>query len=242
MENTLQNTELMSALSDDDSGPDLKKIVNALLAFWLWFVAAILVCLFGAFLYLRYTTPVYKIASKILIKSDLSNSSNAAQSTMGGQFDIFNTKYNVNDEMEILQTHYMIEQVVNELQLNVSCFSVGNIKSTEFYKNGPFKVQLISLKDSTPTQTYNLEFTDNNQFTIENNNFKKQYNLNDTITTPEARFIVQSIGHEHVSGTYKIIVTTPDAATEKYLNNLNFDIPDNEANIIQVTLQETIPG
>lgn len=37
---------------------------------WPWFVASIILCLAGAWLYLRQTTPVYNISASVVIKDD----------------------------------------------------------------------------------------------------------------------------------------------------------------------------
>ena len=54
----------------EDNSLDFKKIIYTFLQYWPWFLGSIFICLLIAFLYLRYTTPVYTITSKILIKDD----------------------------------------------------------------------------------------------------------------------------------------------------------------------------
>lgn len=241
METIQQNSQVTPLIVENDSGLDFKQLLYTFFQYWYWFVASIIFCLLVAFLYLRYTTPVYKINSKILIKDDNSNSSSSTQDLLS-QIDLFNTKNNVNNEKQILQTHFLLQQVVEELQLNVTCFSVGKIKSTEIYKNGPFKVQLVSLKDSVPTQKFVLKFLNNGTaFTVDNNS--RKYNLNDTVKASNASFIVQPNDLTKLEDVdYEINISTPDATTENYLNNLSFDINDKEASVIQITLQESMPA
>lgn len=241
MENAQPGNSLPVIITEDQK-LDFKNIFYTFLRYWFWFVGAVFLCLLIAFLGLRYTTPLYKINSKILIKDDKSQSSGSSEDLLS-QIDIFNTKNNVNNEKEVLQTHYLIKKVVNELQLNINYFSVGNIKSTELYKNSPFEVKLISLKDSIPTQTFNLKFSyDSPVFTIENDSLHNKYRLNDTIKTSNVSFIVQGTDvHKWQNNSYQVNINTPDAITEKYLNNLNFNISDKQASVIQITLQETVP-
>jgi tyrosine-protein kinase Etk/Wzc len=244
MENNNQNSQLLSDIQNDDSGPDLKNILYTFLQYWYWFLAAVVLCLLAAFLYLRYTTPVYNVSSKILIKDDKGGGSGGSSDDLLSQMDIFSTKNNVNNEKQILQTHYVIEKVVNALQLNVSCFTVGNLKSTELYKNSPFKIQITYLKDSTPAQTFNLKPLENGRaFTIYNDNFKRKYQLYDTVKTRNVSFVVlpSTSGVWNDNG-YKIKISTPFATTEKYLKVLSFSIDDKQASVISVTLQETVPG
>jgi capsular exopolysaccharide synthesis family protein len=241
MENTQQNLQLQPVI-EEDNALDIKKLLYAFLQNWLWFAVSIFICLLLAFLYLRYTTPVYQINSKILIKDDKSSPS-ANQQDLLSQLDIFNTQNNVNNEKEVLQTHYLIRKVVDEMQLNVSCFAVGNIKSTELYNKGPFRVKLISLKDSVPTQHFNLKFSNNGTvFSIESDSLNSRYHFYDTVKTSTASFVVQPYGTPDLQDdNFQIIISTPDATTEKYLNGITFNIDDKQASVIQISLEETVP-
>lgn len=40
------------------------------MVYWPWFVASVLVCCIGMYVFLRYQTPVYNITSSVLIKED----------------------------------------------------------------------------------------------------------------------------------------------------------------------------
>jgi tyrosine-protein kinase Etk/Wzc len=243
MENTQRNLQLLPANQNDDSGLDFKNILYNFLQQWYWFVTAIAICLLGGYLYIRYTTPIYSINSKILIKDDKSGSSGASNEDLLSQLDIFNTKNNVNNEKQVLQTHYLVKKVVNALQLNVSYFTVGNIKSTELYKNCPFQIRVIYLKDSTPIQTFNLKPLENGHaFTIHNGNFGRKYRLYDTLKTKNVSFVILPTGNGVWNdNNYLITISTPDATTEKYLDALSFIIDDKQASVISVNLKETVP-
>src|SRR6478735_5869406 len=114
-----QSIEPQGMVQEDDGGFDFKKLVYTFLQYWPWFVASVFISMLIAFLYLRYTTPVYRISAKILIKDDKSGPSGGSEDMLS-QLDIFNTKNNVNNEKEVLQTYYLVKKVVDEMQLNVS--------------------------------------------------------------------------------------------------------------------------
>src|SRR6476620_3169632 len=180
---SFQHNMNSNGASPREDGLDFKKLVHTFLQYWLWFFISIFICISCALLYLRYATPVYKVTSKILIKDDKSSPASSSGDLLG-ELDIFNTKNNVNNEKQVLQTYYLVKKVVDELQLNISYFAVGNIKLSELYKKNFFKIQLVSLKDSIPPQIFDLKFSDNgSEFTIENDSLHGRYRLNDTIKT-----------------------------------------------------------
>lgn len=54
----------------DDEKVDIQELLFKYIIHWLWFVGAVLVCLIGAWIYLRMATPVYNISATVIIKDD----------------------------------------------------------------------------------------------------------------------------------------------------------------------------
>ena len=102
----------------DDNELNIREILFKYVRHWYWFVITVAACLLGAYFYLRYATPVYTVTSEIMIKEDKGN--RASSHNILSDLDIFNTKSNVVDEIEILKTRYLMQKVVDEMQLNIS--------------------------------------------------------------------------------------------------------------------------
>ena len=63
---------------------------------WPWFVTSVLVCLIGAWGYLHFQTPVYRVSASIMIKDDKKNGGGNAADLEGngiGWSDYFCSKY-----------------------------------------------------------------------------------------------------------------------------------------------------
>ncbi|HEX5150808.1 MAG TPA: polysaccharide biosynthesis tyrosine autokinase [Parafilimonas sp.] len=242
MENAQFNHQHDEITPADDTGLNLKKFIYTFWDYWPWFAASSFLCVLVAFLYLRYATPVYRINSKILIKDEKSGPSGSSEDILS-QLDIFNTQNNVNDEMQVLQTYFLMRKVVDKLQLNISYFIVGNLKSTELYKNSPFKIQIISLKDSIEPQKFKIKFLETNSgFTVENDSIDKKYNFNDTVKTRIVSFrVIPNNNIINLKEDYQVNISTPAAAAENYLRATSFNITDKMANVIEITLQSTVP-
>src|SRR6187200_831088 len=93
------------------------------------FLVSVALCLLGAYLYLRYTTPIYRVTGTLIFKQE-------DQGRGGGKFEnIFNAK-NVSDvqsEIEILKSQDLMERVVDSVQLQIAYFAVGKIKTLNVY-------------------------------------------------------------------------------------------------------------
>ena len=71
----IKNYDVEPAKTEEEgSSFDYRAIIKTIILNWYWFVLSILVCMGGAYLYLRYTTPIYQASAKFLIKESEGNS------------------------------------------------------------------------------------------------------------------------------------------------------------------------
>ena len=106
--------------AEDEKPIDYKAILFEYLMFWPWFVACLILCLIGAWGYLRYQTPVYNVNATVLIKQDdkRKSSANSPLATMQ-DLGMLSMASNFDNEMEILHSRTLIKKVVNTLGLNI---------------------------------------------------------------------------------------------------------------------------
>lgn len=133
------------------------------------FLVSVAICLLGAYLYLRYTTPIYRVGGTLTFKSDESN--------RNGKFeDIFLAKSvtDIQTEIEILKSQPLMERVVDSAKLQTSYFAVGKIKTLNIYTSCPFRLNILKLNDSFSTFRMNFDFRSETEFKVnkEETNFK----------------------------------------------------------------------
>ena len=166
----------------------LKQTIFKYLSYWHWFAFALLFSLGCAYLYLRYTTPIYSASAKVLIKND--KSGGVSQEDILSDLNLFNSKTNVGDELEIMKTSYVMREAVKELELNVSYFSVGNIKSLEYYKRTPFYAHVLMITDSTAGQQYHVKLQKGG-FHIQGSGLDSNYLYTDTVKAEGLAFMIE---------------------------------------------------
>ena len=89
---------------EEKSSFDIKQIYTILVLNWKWFVLSIIICLGVAYIYLRYTTPIYQAQAKLLIK-DETQSRNRGNSIMNtSNLGIISNSTGIDNEMEILSS------------------------------------------------------------------------------------------------------------------------------------------
>jgi capsular exopolysaccharide synthesis family protein len=133
---------------------NIKDILFRYLQFWKWFLAAAILSLSVAYTYLRYASDIYQTTAKIKIL-DNSKGGMKLPSDVAALFS--NSKVNLDNEMEVLKSHRLLELVAKNLNLGTSYYSVGNVKTTELWKNIPFKVIWLDSKDNINTKKIAFE-------------------------------------------------------------------------------------
>lgn len=138
------------------------------------FLVSVAICLLGAYLYLRYTTPIYRVTGVLSFKTDESN--------RGGKFDdIFLAKSvsDVQSEIEILKSQALMQRVIDSADLQTSYFAVGKIKTLNIYNACPFRFKIIKLIDSFGSFKMNFTFPSENEFRV--NKEPAKFKFGDTI-------------------------------------------------------------
>lgn len=126
------------------------------------FLVSVALCLLGAYLYLRYTTPIYQVTGTLTFKQEDQNRS-------GGKFnDIFLAKSvsDVQSEIEILKSQELMERVVDSAKLQTNYYAVGKIKTLNIYTSCPFRLIIHKLTDSVTPFKMNFTFPLENEFRV----------------------------------------------------------------------------
>lgn len=126
-------------MAEEQSFFSLESIFRMLVLNWQWFVLCLIVALGIAFLYLRYTTPVYNTYAKILVKGSDSRGSGASQALSIG--DIIQN-YGLSNERQILKSSTTAAEVVRDLKLYTSYTLHGRVRDRVMYKNQEFLVDM----------------------------------------------------------------------------------------------------
>lgn len=131
-----------------DEEINLRDQLDAYLVHWKWFVISVVLCVALAFVYLRYATPQYSVSATIMIKDDKKGGMMNSELSAFQDIGLFGNMTNsVDNEMEVLRSRTLMENVVKKLGLNIVYYTKGNIRTSEVYKSTPVYVN-FSLPDS----------------------------------------------------------------------------------------------
>ena len=123
---------------------DIQEIFFKYLIHWPWIVGAVILCVIVAWIYLRMVTPVYNISATVLIKDDKKGGASSQLSELEnlGLDGMFSSSQNFDNELEVLRSKTLANEVIQQLNLYVSYMDEDEFPARDMYKISPIQVSL----------------------------------------------------------------------------------------------------
>ncbi|KAA8482022.1 capsular exopolysaccharide synthesis family protein [Arcticibacter tournemirensis] len=246
----MYKSSINKAESRKDENDELKLFLSKLLSQWPLFILSILTCLGIGILFLRYKTPVYKIAAKLLVEDQQKGGAGMGTSEMFSDLGtLFNTKSNVDNEAEILRTRSLVEEIVRNLKLNVRYYKKGTFKNLELY-DAPFNVELISVKDTVLTTTFEVTDSSSGEYVLSYEDRQTGDEISKKYRYDQA-FIIDDIGTLKITknaqfrgseaNDYIFTIASFDQTVASIRAQLAVAVTNKQVSTIDLTLEYPIP-
>ena len=123
---------------------DLRELIFSYLSYWPWIITSVFLCFVGAWLYLYFTPPVYRVSGSIIIKDEKKegNVGTAIGLENLGLGGMITASQNMDNEMEVLCSKSLLKRVVNDLELYITYKNEDEFPAKELYKSSPVIVSL----------------------------------------------------------------------------------------------------
>lgn len=172
--NELNNSQEVQNTAEEQSSINFQTIYTAFILNWKWFLLSIIICVGIGFLYLKYSTPVYNVTAKLLIKDDNNDKRSGGGALQAlesmSNLGIISNNYGVENEQEIITSTTVAEQAIKDLKLYASYYIKRSVKSKLVYKEQPINVDMdfehldklntpIELKITRNNNKYNVSGT-----------------------------------------------------------------------------------
>lgn len=149
---------------------------------WHWFVICLILCLVGVWVYVRNSTPIYRIKSTVLIRDD-KRGDGILKATAFSDLNMFQETKTADNEIEVLRSKDLIYKVLVSLKQGVNYFEKHRWRDEELYGDAiPFKISSQKLSYAAYQLKFIVTDNGNNTFTLEANGKKGVYNYGQFIT------------------------------------------------------------
>ena len=206
---------------------------------WYWFVISLAVTVGVAVVYLLTTPPVYTRSASLLIKEDSKGNSLGDAAGLMGDFDLFQTNTNVNNEIQSLQSPAVMLDVVKRLHLDIS------YKKVLYGRDCPYTVDFNELQDNESVaftinpgldgQVLLTDFSRNGEDVAG----KITAVLNDTVDAPIGKLVVK-VANDSATHDSPVYVSRRgyQDATGDYASNLSVTLSDEKSTVINLSFKD----
>ena len=229
----------------DGNETSVLEIAMHYLRYWKWFVVSVVLALLVAFAYVRYTTPVYRVTSTVLLKHERDRGSGWAGNLKGlGLMDMGGVSSVVN-EIYVIGAMSSVREVVDRLNLHTTYMMKDGLKWADMYTNSPFVITMDANNLDTLRQA--VEFTA--KLTPQGGVYvvgeiggraidTQLTSLPALLNTPQGTISIGlRPGVEPYYGLLHITIGAPAATVRRYRGNLGVEQADKISSIVNLSLK-----
>ena len=222
----------------------LSDVFTMTLRHWPWIILSVVICVGFATLYIFRTPKVYTRSAEIQIKDN----EDGAAPTEFKDLGLFQSSSNVQDEIAILDSRDLMEEVVRRLNLDNSYYREGFFHDSIAYgTNLPID---LTIKDIPEAAAVSLKIKVNKSGNVTLSDIKmpkkelpdKTYTgmLNDTIMTAIGKMVVKPTSEYKKGKDVDLIFRkTPfESACKSFSGRLGVSLTDKDGNVITLTMAD----
>ncbi|WP_062053364.1 GumC family protein [Aquimarina longa] len=233
----------MNYETDDDSeNLFIKELLEKYFTHWKLFILAFVIFFTIGFFYMRYTPKLYRVTSSVLIKAE----KNGILSELSAFEDLSifkNVNKEVENEIQILHSRPLIENVIKKLNLDVQYFHKTKYSKRliELSNNSPIKVNFIDDSYYNKGVRFIITVLSGGKFIIKDNeeNFIAQGKFNqcigsvfgDLIVEPDFRILTQ-----YINTNIYVSVTPLLDAVELYKSAIKIGLTNKHTSVVGLSM------
>ncbi len=224
-----------------------QQIMSKFFGLWKWLIFSVLLCAGLSFVYIKIAKRQYKIHASVLVQDDKKNSDYTGANVVP---DVtFVTKGNVDNEAEVFKSRTLMQDVVEQMHLNIQYFIPGMLWKEEIFLGRPVLMNYITRLPDTIVAPiiykFNLDTLNLTHYSLAANDTTYKSKLGDTLVLPEGKVVFtasEGFAKWPASQTLVLSIISEDLATQNYMDALTVETPNKDVSVIDLTLNETLPG
>jgi tyrosine-protein kinase Etk/Wzc len=218
-----------------------QQLISRYLPYWPLFILFALMSLAGAYVYLRYATPIYQASATLIIKDESRGGSEDKGVTES--LKLIASSKNIENEMEVLQSRGLMEKVVKALFLYAPISQEGKLKSGDAYVNSPIMIEAKTPDSLEGVEKVRFSYDKNTKTVLLEN--KDRYPINEFVSTPYGtlKFMPNRYNYASTVGVNKQLffsLEDPKMTALNYLGGLKIT-PNKQSAIVEISYKDPVP-
>ena len=243
----MQHNTNFEPIQFNEEPVNLREELEKYIFYWKWFVLSLMIALFTAYIYLRYTPNEYEVATTILIDDEESGGLASELSAFEDIGLLGAAKKSLDNEIELLKSRSLLKDVITHLELNITYYKQGRVITSEIFKNNaPFKINFFSndsILYNTDT-TFLVIVNSDTTFSLTNATTSKTntYTFGENINSNFGNFTVTPLNtYKSKLGEEILVKITPlKKVVNYYKNEIQVQPVNKNSSVIKLSLKDEV--
>ena len=215
----------------------LDQLMFRYVPYWPLFVGLMLFFGFCAWVYIKTTVPLYESSAAILIKDEKKG---VDDSKMIESLNLISTKKIVENEIEVLQSRSVMNEVVKKLGLYAPVFVEGKWEDNSAYASSPIKVELKHPDSVIETQKVFFAWDSPSKSVVIN---QAKYPVDEWLRTPFGELKFSHTGHlPQADQKFYFSLVNPKKITLGLLASLKVTSVNKLSTVVSLTIRDEVPS
>jgi tyrosine-protein kinase Etk/Wzc len=234
MKNTTNDVQ-QDFFEEDEQQFDLNAYVRRYFRYWYLFPIFLAVTITSAFFYLKITQPVYSTKTTILIKDEKKGLGGAQGDILTDLGSQFGGNKLVENEIEIIKSQNLMEQVIKELSLDVYYTSKDGLRTINLYGASPVTINPEVITDYGMKEPMLLRMVDSTHFKF--NDEDKIFTFGQRFNNQWGAFVVQR-GKKSEFDDIEVSFTDSKKLAQSMLGNLSVQQPNVKSTVLELVYED----
>jgi len=219
---------------------DYGKLLGKALHYW-WLYALIFPLAVGSgILYLRKTHPKYEATAMLLIKDEEKSGAVVEQAVLDGLGIKDIKKKGLENEVYILKSTPLMENVVRNLELQYEYFSIEWMKRRDISKDSPIKVVDWKPAYNNATVEGDVEFNGSGGYTLKIEDQKFEGEFGKELRLPEGKLTLSFNRSKESAGPIGIRVLTPNVKALEFIEGLEVSAVGEQSSTLSLSIKDFV--
>jgi tyrosine-protein kinase Etk/Wzc len=220
---------------------DVKGFFLVFYEYWYVFVLSFTIAFFAAYIYIRYSPPIYKVSSLLLIKEESSPVANLLD-----ELKLFKENKKLANEIALISSYDMVYNTIKQLDFQVSYFHKGQVRNVELYKELPYKVFLDTSYNHINSGPYFVEILSDSTFKLSRKESAgdKIYKFGEPLNTHSMNFTIHrnpEVPYVRPPDVLYFIIHDQALLANAYKNKVYVSKYYKESTLLEISCQGQIP-
>lgn len=227
------------SINEDKEENVFKQFASKYIPYWPLFLVAILVAIGVAYTYIHFATPIYEATATVIIKDEKKGNE---ESKLVESLDQISSKKIVENEIEIIQSRNLMENVVADLGLYAPIYQKGDVHDILAYTTSPVSIVAKYPDSLTYFKKIDLNFDANSSQVILNHKYK--YPLDSVVNTPfgKLKFIPNKyLGSDTAHKQLYFSLNQPKDVVPAFLSGLKAEAASKLSSIVDLNYRDPDP-